>query len=101
MEFVDVARVGEIPPGQMKGYDIGAKTILIASYDGNYYAIGGKCTHRQGDLAKGTLEGNVVVCPRHKSRFDVTTGNRIAGPAKENEPAYELKIVGDSIRVKI
>ena len=54
-----------------------------------------------GDLSKGKLEGKVVTCPRHGSRFDVTTGSRLVGPAKSNEPVYELRVDGKSIKVGI
>jgi len=85
----------------MKGFSAGGKDILVANIDGKYYAIGGKCTHMHGDLSKGKLEGKVVTCPRHGSRFDVTTGSRLAGPAKSNEPVYELRVDGKSIKVGI
>lgn len=101
MTYIEVAQVGEIPPGTMKGFSAGSKDILVANIDGKYYAIGGKCTHMHGDLSKGTLEGKVVTCPRHGSQFDVPTGSRLAGPAKSNEPTFEIKVEGKSIKVGI
>ena len=101
MSFIDIAKVDEITPGNMKGATVGGKDILITNIDGRYYAIGGKCTHAGGNLSKGKLEGKIVTCPRHGSKFDVTTGNRVAGPAAQNEPKYEVKIEGNSIKVDI
>jgi 3-phenylpropionate/trans-cinnamate dioxygenase ferredoxin subunit len=85
----------------MKGVTIGGKDILITNVDGHYYAIGSKCPHAGGNLAKGKLEGKIVTCPRHGSKFDVSTGNRIAGPAAQNEPRYEVKIAGKSVQVDV
>jgi len=101
MEYIEVAQEGQIPAGIMKGFSVGGKDVLVANVGGKYFAIGGKCTHMHGDLSKGTLEGKVVTCPRHGSQFDVTSGSRLAGPAKNNEPAYEVKIEGKSIKVGI
>ena len=101
MSFIDVARVDEVTPGNMKGVTIVGKDILITNIDGHYYAIGGKCTHAGGTLAKGKLEGKIVTCPRHGSKFDVTTGNRIAGPATQNEPKHQVKVEGKSIQVDV
>ena len=101
MSFIDIAEVSEIPTGNMKGVSLKGKELLIVNVDGHYYAIGGKCTHAGGNLSKGKLAGKIVTCPRHGSKFDVTTGNRIAGPAQQNEPAYEVKIEGNSIKVNV
>ncbi len=101
MSFIDIAKVDEITPGNMKGATVGGKDILITNIEGRYYAIGGKCTHAGGNLSKGKLEGKIVICPRHGSKFDVTTGNRVSGPAAQNEPKYEVKIEGSSIKVDI
>ena len=61
--------------GQMKAVKFGAEEVLLANVNGVYYAIGNVCTHEGGNLSKGTLQGNIVTCPKHKAQFDVTTGN--------------------------
>jgi len=101
MEYFEVTREGQIPAGTMKGFSVKGKDILIASVDGKYYAISKKCTHMGGDLSKSTLMGKIVTCPRHGTQFDVTNGNRLSGPAKSNEPTYEVKVEGQSIKVGI
>jgi len=80
MNFIQVAKIDQIPLGAMASFTVGGKELLIANYDGNYYAMNLKCTHMGGDLSKGKLEGKVVTCPRHGSKFDVTTGECITGP---------------------
>ncbi|MDD1647352.1 MAG: Rieske 2Fe-2S domain-containing protein [Methanomicrobiales archaeon] len=64
----------EIPPGSMRGFTAGGKKILVANIGGTFHAMDAVCSHMQGDLTKGKLEGAVVTCPRHGSRYDVTTG---------------------------
>jgi nitrite reductase/ring-hydroxylating ferredoxin subunit len=99
-EFVKVAETAEVPPGKMKKVTVDGKEILIANIEGKYYAMGSKCTHRGGDLSKGSLSGQVVKCPRHGAKFDVTTGEVAAGPAKKSEPAFEAKVEGKNIMIK-
>jgi nitrite reductase/ring-hydroxylating ferredoxin subunit len=101
MDYIEVAQEGQVPAGTMKVLSVKGKDILVANVDGKYYAIGSKCTHMHGDLSKGKLEGRAVTCPRHGSQFDVTNGNRLSGPAKSNEPTYEIKVDGKSIKVGI
>lgn len=92
----------------MKPVNAGGKEILVVNYEGNYYAINRKCTHMGGDLYEGKLEGKIVTCPIHGAKFDVTTRKSISGPKMgplrmktKNEPVYEVKIEGDSIKVNI
>ena len=108
MEYLEVAKTGEIAKGTTKAFTVKGIDILIVNYEGKYYVIGGKCTHMKGDLSKGKLEGKIITCPRHGSRFDVTTGESISGPKigflklkTGSEPSYEVKIDGDSIMVNI
>jgi len=108
MSLVEVAKVEEIPVGKMKGFTVAGKEILVVNYQGNFYAIGKVCTHAGGDLSNGKLEGNIVTCPKHGSKFDVTTGKNVAGPKiafirgkTGNESAYEVKVGGNSIRVNV
>jgi 3-phenylpropionate/trans-cinnamate dioxygenase ferredoxin subunit len=103
--FVKVAETSEVPVGRMKMVKIEKNEIMIANVDGKYYAIGNLCTHRKGDLSKGTLQGNVVTCPKHGSRFDVTTGKVVSGPKVplspkiKDEPTYKVKVEGNNILV--
>jgi 3-phenylpropionate/trans-cinnamate dioxygenase ferredoxin subunit len=99
-EFVKVAETAEVPPGKMKKVKVGGREILIANVEGKYYAMGNKCTHRGGDLSKGSLSGKVVKCPRHGAKFDVTSGEAAAGPAKKSEPTFEAKVEGKNIMLK-
>jgi nitrite reductase/ring-hydroxylating ferredoxin subunit len=100
-KLVEVSKVQDIPAGKMKGFKVEGKEILVANYEGKYYAIEKKCTHMGGDLSKGRLEGKVVTCPRHGSQFDVTTGRVVKGPAKRDELVYEVTVEGESIKVSL
>ena len=111
MKRVSLVRVGELPEvpvGKMKVFKVGEKECLVANANGNYYAIGNRCTHVSADLSQGSLEGNIVTCPKHKSKFDVTTGKVISGPKMpfihpkiNDEPSYEVKVEGNALLLKI
>jgi 3-phenylpropionate/trans-cinnamate dioxygenase ferredoxin subunit len=90
----------------MKAFKFGEKQVLISNINGVYYAISSVCTHMGGDLSKGKLEGSTVICPRHKAKFDVTTGAVVSPPSvlfmhpKINaEPAYPVKVEGKDILI--
>jgi 3-phenylpropionate/trans-cinnamate dioxygenase ferredoxin component len=101
MKYVEAATLDELLPGSMKSVKVEGKEILLVNIAGRVYALDARCNHAGGDLSKGTLEGTTVICPRHKSHFDVTTGNRVSGPAKTGQPVYETKIEGRKITLAI
>ena len=95
-----VAETTEVPAGSMRKVVVGGEEILIVNVGGKYYALGGKCTHRGGDLSKGVLSGSVVRCPRHGARFDVASGGVVGGPAKRSEPTFEVKVEGKNLLLR-
>ena len=108
MSYRKIAEVGEIPSDGMRKFTIEDKDILIINIDGAFYAINNKCTHMGGDLSKGKLEGKIVQCPRHGSKFDVTTGEAVRGPKilfvnfnTKNIRTYETKLDGNNLMIKI
>ena len=106
--YVRVAGKAEIPVGKMKAVKAALHEILIANVNGVYYAIGNVCAHMGGDLSKGVLEGNVVTCPKHRAKFDVTTGKvvshpqmRLFHPKASDEPTYQVKVENEDIMLKL
>ena len=104
LSFLKVAETSEIPVGKMKIVKIKDKEILIANVNGSFYAIANPCTHRGGDLSKGSLEDNIVTCPVHGSRFDVTTGKSLSGPKTlffrtktSDATSHEIRVDGKDI----
>jgi nitrite reductase/ring-hydroxylating ferredoxin subunit len=106
--YVRVADKAEIAMGKMKKITIDDKQILVANINGNYFAVDSECTHFGGDLSEGVLEGNVITCPNHGSKFDVTTGKVVSPPVEpldrpniEGLPKYQVKVENQDILVKV
>jgi 3-phenylpropionate/trans-cinnamate dioxygenase ferredoxin subunit len=72
--LVDIGAAGELAPGTMKAVTVEERELLLARAGDEYYATDERCPHMGGRLSQGKLEGTVVVCPRHGSRFDLTDG---------------------------
>lgn len=98
-EFVTVAKTSEIQPGQREVFGIGRKWIAVFNVDGTYYAIEDVCTHDDGPLAEGDLEGCVISCPRHGATFDIRDGKVLSAPAVVDVPSYEVRVEGDEIQL--
>jgi len=98
-EFYEVAKVSELPPGERIFIEVDDQQIVIFNIAGQYFAIGDVCTHDNGPLGDGELDGNQVICPRHGARFDVRTGKAVRFPAVKATPCYPVKVTGDAIEI--
>ncbi len=83
------ARLGN---GEMRGVEIEGKPVVLACVDGQYYALGGKCTHYGGPLDKGVLRGYTLMCPWHHACFDIRSGQRLEPPALNDVPHYPVRV---------
>jgi nitrite reductase/ring-hydroxylating ferredoxin subunit len=85
----------------MQSVEVGGTQILLSRAGGDRIcAISNVCSHFGGPLAEGDREGDTVVCPWHKSRFDLCTGEVIDGPAVFPQPRYETRVREGTIEVK-
>jgi 3-phenylpropionate/trans-cinnamate dioxygenase ferredoxin subunit len=99
LAFVTVARTGETEPGTITVHEVGEIRIALCNVNGRYYAIDDVCTHDGGPLDQGELEGDLVECPRHGAKFDVTTGKAVVLPAVRPVKTYAVQVEGDEIKV--
>ena len=97
-EFVRVAAAADVKPGQGIVAEANGKTLAVFNVDGTIHAINNTCCHREGPLGEGELDGEIVTCPWHGWRFNVTTGACMNNPSGQVE-AYEVKIEGDDVKV--
>jgi nitrite reductase/ring-hydroxylating ferredoxin subunit len=96
-EFTKVATLAEVPPGRMKAIKVDGAPVVLANVDGELHAFGGACTHDEGPLEEGDLDGFEVTCPWHFSVFDIRTGEVVESPAAEGIRTFEIKSEGDDI----
>jgi nitrite reductase/ring-hydroxylating ferredoxin subunit len=101
MAFVKVAKVLDVPAGIVLGCEADGKSIAVANVDGKFFAFEDYCPHVGARLSKGLLMGNLVICPLHGSQFDVTTGQKVYGPAHRPVMTYTVKVEGDDILVDL
>ena len=71
--------------------------LCVVRADGRLRAIADRCPHAGASLSGGTLDGAVLTCPRHGSQFDVTTGERVRGPADEDLATFHLVEEGGQV----
>ena len=97
-KFVRVAALADIKPGQGIVAETNGRALAVFNVDGTIHAINNTCCHREGPLGEGELEGNIVTCPWHGWRYNVTTGACINNPSAKVE-AYQVKIEGEDVKI--
>jgi 3-phenylpropionate/trans-cinnamate dioxygenase ferredoxin subunit len=95
-DFIKVARITDLAPGEKMLVEYDDEDVGLFNIDGHFYAISDVCTHDNGPLVEGLLDGDCVICPRHGARFNVKTGAQTM-PAFAPVPLYTVKIEGDDI----
>ena len=94
-------RVADLQPGQAMALTVDNATVAVYNVDGTFYATQDECTHVDGPLSEGDMEGSTIICPWHASCFDVTTGAVLKGPAREPLKTYKVVVDGDVASVEM
>jgi nitrite reductase/ring-hydroxylating ferredoxin subunit len=130
-QFFEVGKVEEVPVGKMKHVEVQGKEIVISNIGGKFYAMDDRCGHMNAQLSMGSISNDdIVTCPFHGARFDVTTGKKVKEPVLTpsqqmeplpktwqnylehagqlmshiktyNQQIYEIQVEGDKIRIRV
>jgi len=98
-EFVQVVETGDLRSGERIMIEIDELPIAIFNVSGKFYAIGDVCTHDDGPLGDGELNGFHIICPRHGGRFDIRTGKALTLPAFVDTPWYPTREVDGWVEI--
>jgi nitrite reductase/ring-hydroxylating ferredoxin subunit len=102
MAKVMAGKASDVGEGKMAHLTVGGKEILIANVEGRFYAIGNVCTHAGAELHEGELNGKELICPWHRAKWDVTTGNLLWFPQKLRELGqYKVTIENGTMYVEV
>ncbi|RBM12615.1 (2Fe-2S)-binding protein [Prauserella sp. PE36] len=91
MEYVRVARSGQVPDGYVRRFFAGELEIAVARLRGKPYATSNYCTHLDCLLSSGKLVDEGIGCSCHGSVFDLETGEPVCPPATEPIRTYPVR----------
>ena len=99
MAIKHVASTSDIPVGEVRAVQCGARSLALSNVDGTLYAIDNRCTHDNGPLGEGRLRDGRIICPRHGAAFDAKTGRVLSLPAVRSVAAYGVTVDGADVYV--
>lgn len=90
-EWTPVADSNDLPAGEPKAVVAGDAPVLLLRHGDGLHALHDRCSHRGCSLSAGDIEGELVICGCHGSRFDLRDGSVKRGPATAPQPVYEVR----------
>ena len=99
-EFIEVARLDELPSGRGTVVTIADKDVALFNVDGTIYATENACLHQGQSLGTSPLDGCVVTCRAHGWRYNVTTGQTLHVP-DYGVQTYPVKVVDGKILIAL
>lgn len=62
--------------------------LAVYHVGSRFHACADRCPHAGATLSEGEVERGVITCPRHGSQFEVSSGQRVRGPADTDIATY-------------
>ncbi len=80
---------------------IKGKELALFKIKDKFYCIDNLCTHANGPLCEGNLNGLTITCPWHGSKFDIKTGKVKAPPAMKDVKSYKVTVKEDYLWIDL
>ncbi len=58
--FVTVAKADDVPSGEARVVVVAGRRVALCNVDGTFHAVDDTCTHDNGPLGAGTLDGCAI-----------------------------------------
>ncbi|MFW6150971.1 MAG: Rieske (2Fe-2S) protein [Chloroflexota bacterium] len=114
-DYMDAMSTQDLQDGQMKAVELKGNDILVARSGDQFYAASNVCPHMKARLSGGTLDGSIVSCPRHASRFDLRDGHVVRWTdwsglkfalvkmfrSPRPLPTYKTRVEGDRLKIEV
>jgi len=97
---LEVCKEGDVPEGGAKCVTANGRPYAVVKVGGQVFCLDNRCTHVGGPLCEGELDGAVVECPLHGSRFDVRTGQVVGPPARTPVRSYPAGVANGAVWVE-
>jgi 3-phenylpropionate/trans-cinnamate dioxygenase ferredoxin subunit len=99
MSEIIFGKIEEIEDSKVLVKRFGRNRIAVCKYKDSFYAFKDACSHDNAPLDQGEICENIIQCPRHGAKFDITNGNFLSAPAFSNLTTYSVEIQEGNIKV--
>ena len=101
MPLIRVARLDELPAGQLTLVEAGGTRIVLARVKDEVFACNDVCAHQGGPLSEGKLSGARLACPWHGWMYDVRTDECVLPGRGHRAASYPIRIDAGEVWVEV
>ena len=103
MATVHLGPLSQFDSDSVRRIEVEGRAIAFVRIGDDVYAIGDRCSHGDVSLSGGEVwcDERELECPKHGSRFDLTTGEPQTLPATQAVPVYEVRVVNGEVELEI
>ncbi len=77
-------------PGEIVGCELDGRHVALLWHEGRLMAVQRWCPHRGGDLSKGFVLGNSLVCGDHGWAFSLEDGRAVSGNSDAKADVFDV-----------
>lgn len=99
-DYEAVMPVEGVEENKLYRVTVASVPVVLLRQGERFFAIAATCPHAGGPLDEGPLNGDVVTCPWHGSRFCMRDGRVLTGPATVNAPRYDVMLDQGQVKLK-
>lgn len=100
-DWTEIGNLRDLPMRQPVRRTVGGEDLLVYRIGSTVRVLAATCSHLGGPLEQGSVEDECVTCPWHGSTFALTDGSVVSGPATHPQPAYDVRVVGRTVQVRL
>ena len=116
MAWIELFDESALPDGELRLVEVAGRKVLVIRHQGQLYAVNNRCPHMGLPLRGGRpTDDAAIVCPFHRSAFDLATGDvkawspwpplagRVLGFVSREKAlaTYPVKVEEDAIWIEV
>ena len=82
-------------------WDYDERSFAIYNTVNGFFCTDGMCTHERQHLEDGLVMDDVIECPLHQGRFQISTGKALSAPACVDLKTYPVELRNGKIYVQV
>jgi nitrite reductase/ring-hydroxylating ferredoxin subunit/uncharacterized membrane protein len=94
-----LAALADLPEGKPVRKMVGEVPVVAVRTGDQVQVLADRCSHMSGPLSDGQLADGRLTCPWHGSVFRLADGCVARGPATAPQPAFQARVVGETVQV--
>ena len=101
VDLTKVCDVSALDDNPIRCVSLSDRNVLVARTSEGIFVTDEMCTHEDARLCDGHLNGTLIKCPLHGSRFDLKTGRVLDDPADVDLVTYPVTVLDQIIYIKL